>query len=152
MTKDLSTGLPLGATPRFIWVEHRLDELTRAINRYVDAGVLPLQEWLDERQEHRAGLEKRNCPENSLPWAAEVKEDTKPEPKKSFFKLDTRRSPLGFCVGFEDGLDGFVIHADACSSAGKSWSHGSSCIGYSTWRGTWPEWAKKENYVDQDQD
>lgn len=60
MCKDLSTGLPpLGLTPRFLWVEHRLDEVNRAIKRYIDAGILPLQEWLDEKIELEAWLAAR---------------------------------------------------------------------------------------------
>lgn len=136
--------VPVGVTPRFLWVEHRLDELTRAIQRYVDAGILPQQEWLDERLEHIKWLEDRreNQRKEELPGEKSDGEAHE-EIRRTFFKLDPRRSPLGRCVGFEDGLDGFVIHAEACPSAGRSWSHGSSCISYMTWRGNWPEWTKK---------
>lgn len=56
---------------------------------------------------------------------------------------DKRRSLDGNCYGFEDGMDGFVVHGAGCSLAGRSW-HSSSrdCINYSTWRGWTPDWAK----------
>lgn len=55
---------------------------------------------------------------------------------------DGRRSPIGRCVGFEDGLDGFVIHADKCRWRGKGWTHNNyDCVDYFTWKGYWPEWA-----------
>lgn len=50
---------PLGVTPRFIVVEHRLDDINRAITRYVNVGLLPLQEWLDERLELMEWLDNR---------------------------------------------------------------------------------------------
>lgn len=57
---------------------------------------------------------------------------------------DGRRSPDGVCYGFEDGMDGFAIHADGCASAGISWrGPGSSCPRQGYWRGSWPEWVRK---------
>jgi hypothetical protein len=67
----------------------------------------------------------------------------RPVPKKSSFRLDERRSPTGTCWGFEDGLDGFDIHAPRCPRAGWSWTHGSGCIDWATWRGPWPDWARR---------
>lgn len=61
-----------------------------------------------------------------------------------FFKLDDRRSPIERCVGFEDGLDGFVVHDPRCSNAGRSWVSSSTCINYFTWHGYWPDWAREE--------
>lgn len=57
---DLSRSLPpLGVQPRFLWVEHRVDELWQAIMRAVKAGILPQQEWLDEMKEHEHWLQQR---------------------------------------------------------------------------------------------
>ena len=58
-------------------------------------------------------------------------------------KNDKRRSPDGNCYGFEDGMDGFVVHGEGCSAAGQGWTNGSDCINYSTWRGSFPDWTER---------
>lgn len=64
---------------------------------------------------------------------------------------DGRRSPLGRCVGFEDGMDGFVVHAEDCPAAGRGWLQSSNCIEYGTWQeGAWPEWAYAPQSVADD--
>ncbi len=55
-------------------------------------------------------------------------------------KRDKRRTPHGRCVVVEDGLDGFVIHAEKCPNAGKSWLSGSNCIGLLYYNGPTLSW------------
>lgn len=58
---------------------------------------------------------------------------------------DKRRSPDGNCYGFEDGMDGFIVHGADCTLAGRSWhSSSTACINYSTYHGGWtPDWARE---------
>lgn len=55
---------PLGPTPDFIWRESRMEELTMACKRAMDAGLFPNQPWLVEMAEHRAWFKAtgRNAP------------------------------------------------------------------------------------------
>ena len=59
-------------------------------------------------------------------------------------------SPLGQCVGFEDGADGFVVHAEECPNVGRPWLQSAACIDYMTWRGAWPDWAQSSPPVVDD--
>lgn len=58
-----------------------------------------------------------------------------PEPEleylNSLFNADDgRRSPFGYCVAIEDGLDGYAVHDEKCRSVGQGWSGpNSSCVG-----------------------
>lgn len=51
-------------------------------------------------------------------------------------------SPTDTCWVFEDGLDGYVIHAQQCPHIGQGWTDSNRCIGKRTWRGITPQWAK----------
>lgn len=44
--------LPLGITPRFLWVEARLKELDAAIVRYASRYLPVRREWIEERADH----------------------------------------------------------------------------------------------------
>ena len=61
------------------------------------------------------------------------------------FRDNGERTPDGRCYDFEDGMDGFAVHADGCQNAGHSWTSGSGCIKLSTWRGYFPEWLDKRH-------
>lgn len=50
---------PLGCKPRFIWVEHRVGELSDAIGRYADDSARMPVEWVIELQEHLTWLKER---------------------------------------------------------------------------------------------
>jgi hypothetical protein len=48
------------------------------------------------------------------------------------------------CWEFEDGLDGFVVHAECCPYVGRSWMSGSRCIDYAPWGDrSWPAWVTR---------
>jgi len=44
--------VPLGIMPETIWVERRICELVRAMNRYVEAGESFPSRWADEFSRH----------------------------------------------------------------------------------------------------
>lgn len=56
---------------------------------------------------------------------------------------DKRRSDDGNCYGFEDVLDGFVIHGEGCPHAGRGWTSSNRCINYRRWYGRYPDWARQ---------
>lgn len=54
-----STAPPLGAIPRYLWVEARLAELEAAIDRYITAHQPFPEEWATERNDHLAWLQAK---------------------------------------------------------------------------------------------
>ena len=50
MNKE-QTMPPLGANPKWVWLELRLKDLNRAIAQYTDAGFSVPKEWIEERDE-----------------------------------------------------------------------------------------------------
>lgn len=79
-------------------------------------------------------------------WAHEQRM-AEPAPEPSLLHRDVRRSPTGNCWGFEDGLDGYAVHAPECPYVGNSWINGTNCIGYRTWpHQVMPQWADASTY------
>jgi hypothetical protein len=39
---------PIGLIPRSIWDFQRIDQISNAINRYIDAGYAIPEEWIEE--------------------------------------------------------------------------------------------------------
>jgi hypothetical protein len=50
---------PLGITPKWLYDEQRLKSLYDAIKRYMDAGLLPNQEWMQEMYQLSKDVENR---------------------------------------------------------------------------------------------
>jgi hypothetical protein len=51
---------PIGIMPEFIWVEHRVQELSQAILRYLNANLEVPNEWYEERNKHIKWLKERH--------------------------------------------------------------------------------------------
>jgi hypothetical protein len=46
---------PVGVIPRYIWIEHRVQDLKNAIYRYREAGLPIPNEWYMELEEYLFG-------------------------------------------------------------------------------------------------
>lgn len=49
---DVGKRPPLGVMPKFIWIEHRIEELKKAIYRYLEADKPVPKEWYEELEDH----------------------------------------------------------------------------------------------------
>lgn len=57
--ESLKTLNPIGVMPEFIWVEHRIQDLSEAILRYLNINKVVPSEWYEERNKHIEWLEAR---------------------------------------------------------------------------------------------
>ena len=57
MLKIVSEKPPIGLRPRFIYEEHRIEEIEEAMGRYRDAGKTVPKEWTEEHNELKTRLE-----------------------------------------------------------------------------------------------
>lgn len=71
--------LPIGITPRYLWLEQRRDDLYAAIRRYRDAFISPSVQWLEELLELERYLQSGN---STAPYLTPTPDSRQPVPEQ----------------------------------------------------------------------